>query len=111
VKSEEGALSVELLKRLSRRHRWRETRRDSAPLCLNSFIDLLLSSSLVPRDLFRIQSMHSGDDVTYHFNVKSSSDINDSPCYGEETKRSECVILRDNVCTRYENVQWYGQKP
>ena len=56
-------------------------------------------------------SMHSGDNVTYHFNVKSSSDINDSPWSGEDTKCNECVILRDNVCTRYDNVQWYGQKP
>jgi hypothetical protein len=67
------------LKALSRRHRWRETRRGSAPLCLNSLIDLLLYSSLVPRNLSRIQSMRSDDNVTHQFNIKSSDDNIDSP--------------------------------
>ena len=61
MKTEEGALSVKLLKALSRQHRWREMKRGSAPLCLNSLIDLLLYSSLVPHDLFRIQTLNIFD--------------------------------------------------
>ena len=55
------------------------------------------------------KSMHSDDNVTYQFKVKSSSDITDSPWYGEDTKCNECVILWDNVCMRYENVQGMGK--